>query len=86
MGWMMELSGQEIRIAYNGRSAIEIARSYCPDVVFLDIGLPEMNGYEICEATHQEPMLNKTIFIAQTGWGQAEHRKRSRRRASTIIW
>jgi len=78
MGWTMELMGYEGRLAKDGPSAIEIARSFCPDVVLLDIGLPGMNGYELCELMHKEPSLKDTIFIAQTGWGQEEHIRRSK--------
>ncbi len=78
IGWMMELLGQEVRTAYNGRDAIEIARTYHPQVILLDIGLPGMNGYEVCKAMHSDPSLKNSVFIAQTGWGQSEHRQRSK--------
>lgn len=77
MGMMIELSGHEIRIAHDGAAAIELARSYRPEVVLMDIGLPGMNGYEICKIMKDDPLHSNTIFIAQTGWGQDEHRKRS---------
>jgi signal transduction histidine kinase/DNA-binding response OmpR family regulator len=78
LGWMMEAFGHEIRIAHDGASAIELAKTYCPEIVLLDIGLPKMNGYEVCKLMQTDPLLKDTIFIAQTGWGQAEHRERSK--------
>jgi signal transduction histidine kinase/DNA-binding response OmpR family regulator len=78
MGWMMEMLGHQVRLAHDGPTAITLANSYKPDVVLLDIGLPGMNGYEVCMALKQEPSCQNTIFIAQTGWGQKEHRDRSR--------
>jgi len=79
LGWMIELMGHEVRLAKNGLSAIKIAKSFRPDVVLLDIGLPGMNGYEICKLMRKEPALKDTIFIAQTGWGQEEHIRRSKK-------
>lgn len=77
IGWMLEMYDHDVRLAHNGPTAIEIAKSYLPDVVLLDIGLPGMNGYEICQAMKAMPEFRDTVFIAQTGWGQKEHRQRS---------
>ncbi len=78
MSWLLEFSGHEVRYAYDGKDAINIAKSFSPDVVLLDIGLPVMNGYEICKTMKAEPLLKNTIFIAQTGWGQEEHKRLSK--------
>jgi CheY-like chemotaxis protein len=78
LGWMLELSGHEIRLAHDGKSALEIARNYKPSVVLLDIGLPGMNGYEVCKTMKLEPSLKDTVYIAQTGWSQEEHIQRSK--------
>lgn len=77
MGWMMELLGHEIHLAHDGPSAIALAGHLRPDFILLDIGLPDMNGYDVCETLKQNPALQNTIFIAQTGWGQPEHIRRS---------
>ena len=77
-GWMVEMLGHDYTIANNGPDAIALAEKYRPNVVMMDIGLPGMNGYDICAAMRQEPHLADTIFIAQTGWGQDEHRQRAR--------
>jgi CheY-like chemotaxis protein len=79
MGWMLELMfGHEVQVAYNGASAIAIAKSFIPDLILLDIGMPGMNGYEICQAMRQEPSLKNAMIVAQTGWGQKEHHERSK--------
>ena len=77
IGWMLEMYDHDVRLAHNGPTAIEIAKAYLPDVVLLDIGLPGMNGYEICQAMKSMPEFKDSVFIAQTGWGQKEHRQRS---------
>lgn len=78
LGWMMELIGHDARLAFDGSAGIEAAKEYKPDVVLLDIGLPIINGYEACSIMRKDAMFSNTIFIAQTGWGQEEHRQRSK--------
>jgi len=78
MMWTLEMLGATAEMAHDGQTAIELAKSFHPDIVFLDIGLPGMNGYEICEAMRKEPALQNTVFVAQTGWGKKEHRERSK--------
>ncbi|MBP2161451.1 MULTISPECIES: response regulator [Asticcacaulis] len=77
-GWMIEMLGHDYKLAHNGPDAIELSKVYRPDVVMMDIGLPGMNGYDLCAAMKQEPHLKNTVFIAQTGWGQDEHRQRAK--------
>jgi CheY-like chemotaxis protein len=76
--WTLELLGHTVQMALDGKTAIELAKSFHPEVVLLDIGLPGMNGYVICKAMRREHGLEHTVFVAQTGWGQKEHRERSK--------
>jgi len=57
---------------------VETARADPPDVILLDIGLPDMDGYEVAQQLRQSPALEKTRLVALTGYGQEEHRQRSR--------
>lgn len=75
MGWAKEMLGHQIKLAHNGSDAIRISDEFVPQLVLLDIGLPGMNGYEICQRLQQNPKLAKTIFVAQTGWGEEKHRE-----------
>lgn len=77
-GWLVEALGYDYRLAASGPAALATAADYRPDVMMLDIGLPGMNGYDLCRALRQIPALKNTIFIAQTGWGQDEHRQMAR--------
>ena len=77
-GWMVEMLGHDYRLAGNGKDGLVLAEQYRPNVVMMDIGLPGMNGYDLCAAMRAEPHLKDTIFIAQTGWGQDEHRQRAK--------
>jgi signal transduction histidine kinase len=70
LGMMLEDIGHEFEAVHDGREALDAARHYHPDVILLDIGLPGMNGYEVCKAFRGEAEFQETPIIAQTGWGQ----------------
>lgn len=78
MSMLLELWGHEVMCAYDGQSALEAATTFQPDAVFLDIGLPGMDGYEIAERMRELPSVAKTVLVAITGYGQDEDRRRSR--------
>lgn len=78
ISWLVETSGHETKCAYNGPDALAIASSYKPDFVFLDIGIPGMDGYEICHLMRKLPGLENTVFVAQTGWSDKALMERSR--------
>jgi CheY-like chemotaxis protein len=73
-GWLVEAMGHEYILSYSGLEALAQFRDYQPDVLFLDIGMPDMSGYELCALLKRQPELNDAIFIAQTGWDTQEHR------------
>jgi len=74
-GWLVEMIGYDYKLAANGKEAIAAYPEYKPDVFMIDIGLPGMNGYDLCRELKARPDLKTAVFIAQTGWGEAEHRK-----------
>jgi signal transduction histidine kinase/ActR/RegA family two-component response regulator len=69
--------GHEVQTANDGMTALESARSFKPQAIFLDIGLPGMNGYEVAKKLRQEGFTNELI-VAVSGYGQPEDRHRSR--------
>ena len=75
--WMLELIGHQSTLAHNGNEALEVAKKLQPDVILLDIGLPGMNGYDVCRALRQDPNFKNTVMIAQTGWGQKRDRQQA---------
>jgi signal transduction histidine kinase len=77
LAMLLGLEGHEVRVAYAGRDGIESAREFAPDTVILDLGLPDLSGYEVARALRQEVTLASTTLIALTGWGQDEHRRRA---------
>ena len=74
---MLQMSGHEVKAAYFGQTALEIAVEYQPDVVLLDIGLPDMDGYEVARHLRQQPQTKDVWLIAMTGYGQDSDRQRS---------
>jgi len=78
LAMLLQLGGHETHLAHDGIEAIEAAARVRPDVVLLDIGLPRLNGYEVCRRLRQESWGKDLILVALTGWGQEEDRHRSR--------
>lgn len=74
-GWMLEMIGHQITLAHDGDSAIQKANELHPDAILLDIGLPGMDGYDVCKALRQNPAFKDTLIIAQTGWGQEKDKQ-----------
>jgi PAS domain S-box-containing protein len=76
LGILIEEQSGMVRIAYDGDSGLLTARDFEPDVVLLDIGLPGMNGHEVCRRLREQ--LGSSIgIIALTGWGQAQDKQRA---------
>lgn len=67
MAALIKMSGHECQFAINGFAALDVARSFRPDVILLDIGLPDFKGYDIARQLKWEPSLAKTRIIAITG-------------------
>lgn len=78
MTMLLKFAGHQVQMAFDGLSALRVARSFLPQVVLLDIGLPKMNGYEVASELRKENGLEKAVLIALTGYGQAEDRQRSK--------
>lgn len=77
LAMMLQMFGHEVRAVYSGQAALETVIEYQPDVVLLDIGLPEMNGYEVAWHLRQQPQTKDVWLIAITGYGQETDRQRS---------
>lgn len=73
-GWMLETLGHDYTLAHSGQQALEVAESLKPDAILLDIGLPGMNGYDVCRELRKKSQFKNTLIIAQTGWGQQRDR------------
>jgi CheY-like chemotaxis protein len=77
LGMLLKLAGQEVRVAYEGSTALRQALEFRPELILLDIGMPGMDGYEVCRRLRRESGMEQTTIVALTGWGQDEDRRRS---------
>ncbi len=75
---LLQLEGHEAEAVYESTQAVEKARTFKPEVVLLDIGLPGMNGYQLAERLRSLPELNSTRLIALTGYGKSEDYERTK--------
>jgi CheY-like chemotaxis protein len=69
--------GHDIRVAFDGPEAMQVADEYRPDVMLVDIGLPKVSGYEIAREIRSKPWGGKMTLVAMTGWGRGTDRQRS---------
>jgi CheY-like chemotaxis protein len=67
-----------VRAVSDGRAALEATERFRPDVVLLDIGLPQMDGYEVARRIRAMPQGQEILLCAITGWGQEEDKRRAR--------
>ncbi|MFO0804802.1 MAG: CHASE3 domain-containing protein [Gemmataceae bacterium] len=75
LGRLLELWGHDVHVAHDGTAAVEAAGNLRPEVVLLDLGLPGMNGYDVCRRIRGMEGGDRVLIIAQTGWGQTEDRR-----------
>ena len=75
---LLAINGHETRLAHDGLQAVQEAKDFQPDVVFLDIGMPTLDGHETARRIRQEPWGRDMVLVALTGWGQVEDRRRSK--------
>lgn len=73
---LLEMNGHKTRIAFDGNSALEIAPAFQPDIVFCDLGMPGMNGFEL--AAHLRAAQPTIVLVALTGWGSEEDKRKTR--------
>ncbi len=72
------LGANDIHVALGGEDALRIAAELKPDVVFLDLKMPGMDGYEVARRLRDEPWCRRALIIALSGWGLDEHKRRTK--------
>jgi CheY-like chemotaxis protein len=77
LGLLMRRYGHEVTLAHSGTSAVEAAKRWGPDVVLCDLGLPEMDGFEVASILRQDPAMAAARLIAISGYGDDDDRQRS---------
>jgi signal transduction histidine kinase/CheY-like chemotaxis protein len=77
LGGLIAASGHEVKVAYSGEQALRHAAAFKPHVGLLDIGMADMDGYELAGRLRRDPELVDLFLVAITGWGQEEDQRRS---------
>lgn len=77
LAMFLKLGGHLIRLAHTGREALALVDEFHPHVVFLDIGLPDISGYDVARDLRTRPLTRQPTLIAVTGWGAEEDRRRA---------
>jgi CheY-like chemotaxis protein len=78
LGLLLQMGGNDVRIAYESHHALRLADEFRPDTALLDIGMPDMNGCDLARSLRGQAWGERMLLIAVTGWGQAEDRRRTR--------
>jgi CheY-like chemotaxis protein len=74
---LLALDGHDVRAAYSGPEALELAKTFEPEVALLDIGMPGMDGYELAGRLRDLPFRRRPLLVAVTGWGQMTDQERT---------
>ena len=78
LAMLLEITGNRTFMAHDGVEAVEAIEKYRPEVVLLDIGLPKLDGHEVCRRVRKQPWGRDILMIALTGWGQEDDRRKSK--------
>jgi CheY-like chemotaxis protein len=74
---LLEASGHEVSVAHTGREALDLACRLRPDALLLDIGMPELNGYQLAQRIRATGWGRRAMLIAITGWGQERDKRQA---------
>jgi two-component system, chemotaxis family, CheB/CheR fusion protein len=77
LGMLLEIEGHQVRVVHDGRSAVAAFTEFEPEVALLDIGMPQLNGYEVARYVRENLQVRTVTLIALTGWGQDRDKERA---------
>jgi len=73
----LEIQGHDVRVAFDGAAALEMADDFRPEIMVLDLGMPKLDGLEVCRRVRAREWGDDVTIIALTGWGQEQDRRRT---------
>lgn len=74
LGKLITLGGDDVKIAYDGRAAIEVARTFRPEIGLIDLQIPQLSGFRVAKELRELPELHNMLLVAVTGWSDKAHR------------
>jgi CheY-like chemotaxis protein len=77
MAVLLRANGHLVETAHDGEMALTIAERFLPEAMLLDLGMPKLNGFEVCRRVRSAPWGATVLLVAQTGWGQAHDRAKT---------
>jgi signal transduction histidine kinase len=77
LGMLLKLAGQDVSVVYDGREALDKAAQFAPDVVLLDLAMPQLDGHETARRIREQPWGKSIALVAVSGWGQRQDRRRT---------
>ncbi|PVX72277.1 ATP-binding protein [Paraburkholderia unamae] len=77
LAMLLSIAGHDVRVAHAGEAALALARAFEPQAVLLDLGMPDLSGYEVARALRAMPQARDMVVVALTGWGQDEDRRKT---------
>jgi signal transduction histidine kinase/PAS domain-containing protein/ActR/RegA family two-component response regulator len=77
-GLLLEAFGAEVKVVHDGAAALALLEHWIPQVMLLDIGMPDMDGFEVARRVRADPRLQAMAMVALTGWGQQTDKERTR--------
>lgn len=77
MAMLLSRNGHAVRVAHNGKEALDEGDELLPDIVLMDLGMPVMDGYTACARMRERPWGGTALLVALSGWGQMEDRVKS---------
>lgn len=78
LSMLLELLGHQVLVVHDGEQAVDAARSFAPEFIFMDIGMPKLDGIEATRRIRTLDLPRQPVVVALTGWGQESDRERSR--------
>lgn len=78
LAMMLRMLGNDVAVAHSGQEGLSLTEQFHPELLLLDLGMPELDGYEVARRIRSQPWGRSIIVAALTGWGQEEDRRRSR--------